>query len=107
MKVSDKRVTRRKAQKSTGFTTAQNGTRPDGRSQRLSESESNNARTSKKDWKWHRGIVTHPLSESQCNRGHFSIKKWKSEKHKSWSMQAEGFKGHVARDGSLLGTAGK
>ena len=35
------------------------------------------------------------------------MKKWESEKHKSWGMPAEGFKGHVATDGSLLGTAGK
>ena len=34
-------------------------------------------------------------------------RKWESEKHKSWSMPAEGFKGHIATDGSLLGTAGK
>ena len=40
------------------------------------------ARTSEKEWKWQRGIVTHPLSESQWNKGHFSMKK-KSEKHKS------------------------
>ena len=50
--------------------------------------------------------VTHPLSESQWNRGHFSMTKWESEKHKSWCMPAEGFKGHVATDGSLLGTGG-
>ena len=30
-----------------------------------------------------------------------------SEKHKSWGLPAEGFKGHVATDGSLLGHAGK
>ena len=65
------------------------------------------AKTSKKEWKWQRGIVEHPLSESQWNRGHFSLRKWESEKHKSWSMPAEGFKGHVATDGSLLGKAGK
>ena len=35
------------------------------------------------------------------------MKKWEPEKHKSWGMPAEGFKGHVATDGSLLGTAGK
>ena len=40
-------------------------------------------------------------------RSPFSMKKWESEKHKSWSMTAEVFKGHVATDGSLLGTAGK
>ena len=50
----------------------------------------------------------HPLSEGQWNRGHFSMKKWVSEKHQSWSMPAEGFKGHVASvDSSLLGDAGK
>ena len=34
------------------------------------------------------------------------MKKWESEKHESWGMP-EGFKGHVATGGSLLGTAGK
>ena len=65
------------------------------------------ARTSKKVWKWQRGIATHPLSESQWNRGHFSMKKWESEKHRGKGIPAEGFKGHVATDGSLLCTAGK
>ena len=41
-------------------------------------------KTSKKELKWQRGIVTHPLSESQWNRYHFSVTKWKSEKHKNW-----------------------
>ena len=59
------------------------------------------------EWKWHRGAATHPLSESQWNRGHFSMKRWESEQHKRWSVPTEGFKGHVANDGSLLGTAGK
>ena len=49
----------------------------------------------------------HPLSECQWKRGHFSVTKWESEKHKSLSMPAEGFEGHVATDSSLLGTAGK
>ena len=35
------------------------------------------------------------------------MKKWESEKHKNWGLPAEGFKGHVATDGSLLGRAGK
>ena len=65
------------------------------------------AKTSKKEWMWQRGIIEHLLSESQWNRGHFSLTKWESEKHKSWCMPAEGFKGHVATDGSLLGSAGK
>ena len=41
------------------------------------------ARTSKKEWKLQRGIVTFPLGESRWNRCHFSMKKWESEKHKS------------------------
>ena len=65
------------------------------------------ARTSKKEWKWQRGIVEYPLSGSQWNRGHFSMRKWESEKHKSWGIPAEGLKGHVAIDGSLLGNDGK
>ena len=35
------------------------------------------------------------------------MKIWESEKHQSWSMQVEGFRGHVATDGSLLVVAGK
>ena len=61
----------------------------------------------KKEWKWQRGIVPHPLSESPWNRGHFNMKKLESEKHKNWGVPAEGFKAHVAADGSLLGRAGK
>ena len=49
----------------------------------------------------------HILSECQWNRGHFSMRKWESEKHKSWCTPADGFKGHVATGGSLLGNAGK
>ena len=64
------------------------------------------ARTSK-EWNWRRGIVEHPLSGSPWNRGHFSMRKWESEKHKSWGMPADGFEGHVATDGSLLGNSGE
>ena len=65
------------------------------------------AKTSKKEWKWQRVIVAHPLSESQWNRGHFNVVEWESEKHRSWCMQVEGFRCHVATDGSLLGKTGK
>ena len=64
-------------------------------------------KTSKKEWKWQRGIVAHHLCGSQWSKGHFSMKKWESEKPKSWGMSTEEFKGHVATDGSLLGKAGK
>ena len=62
---------------------------------------------SKEEWKWQRGIVAHSPSESQWNRGNFRMMKWESEKQRSWSMQVEGFRCHVATDGSLLGAAGK
>ena len=35
------------------------------------------------------------------------MKKWESEKHRSWGMQVEGFRCHVATDGSLSGKTGK
>ena len=35
------------------------------------------------------------------------MKKWESEKHRSWCMQVEGFRCHVATDGSVLGMTGK
>ena len=35
------------------------------------------------------------------------MKKWESAKHRSWSMQVDVFRGHVATDGSLLGKTGK
>ena len=49
----------------------------------------------------------HASCESQWNRGRFSKKKWESQKHKSWSIPAEGLMGHVTSDDSLLGRAGK
>ena len=65
------------------------------------------AKTWKKELKWQSGIVTKPFSESQWNSGLLSLKKRESEKHNSCDFQAEGFQGHVATDGSLLGVAGK
>ena len=52
MLVDVKHANWRKAQKSTGCTTAQNGTRSDGKSQRLSEKWEQKAETSKKEWQW-------------------------------------------------------
>ena len=45
------------------------------------------------------------VSSMKANRtGATSVlREWESEKHKSWSMPAEGFKGYVAADGSLAG----
>ena len=81
--VNVKLARKRKEQKSTGFTTAQNGPKSDERFQKFSGSGAKS-----KNHKALRG--------NQWNRGHFSKRKWESEKHKSWCMPAEGFKGHVA-----------
>ena len=97
MKVNAEPATRRKTQKSTGSTTTQNGAKSDGRFQRPSESWSK-----KQEPQGRSGSGKEVLLS-----GHFSMRKWQSEKHKSWSMPVEGFKGHVATDGSLLGPAGK
>ena len=35
------------------------------------------------------------------------MKMWESEMHQCWSMKVEGFRGHVATDGSLFGKTGK
>ena len=35
------------------------------------------------------------------------MRRWESDKHKSWSIPAGGFRDHVATDASLLGVAGK
>ena len=98
----------RKAQKGTGCTTVQNGTKAGGRFRRPSESGSKRARNVEERVEVQRGIVPHPLSESQwMNRGNFTMKIWESEKHQSWGTQVEGFRGHVITGHSLLGTAGK
>ena len=65
------------------------------------------AKTSKKEWKWQRGLVTHPFRESQWNGDHFQCDKVGVREAQQLGMPAEGSKGHVATDGSLLGTAGK
>ena len=49
----------------------------------------------------------HPLSESQWVESHFIVQKWEPEKHKSWSIPAEGFRDHVTTGGPLLGVPGK
>ena len=56
--------------------------------------------------KGRREMAEHPLSGSQWNRGNFRMKMWESEKHQSWSVQVEGFRSHLATDGSLLGQTG-
>ena len=40
-------------------------------------------------------------AEAIGRKSHSSVRRWESEKHRSWEMQVEGFRGHVAADGSL------
>ena len=39
------------------------------------------AKTSKKDWKWQRGIASHPLAEGRWKNSHLTVRMWESEKH--------------------------
>ena len=52
-------------------TTAQNGTKPDERFQKFLRSWSKKTRTSKKEWNWQRGVVTHQPME----QGSFKLEK--------------------------------
>ena len=117
-KVNAKPITRRKAQKSTGSTIAQNGTKSDGGSQKLPRKWEQKAKTSKDEWKWQRGIVTHPLSVSQWNSGRFSVSKWSLRSTRVVAFQLKvssatlqktalffflgGHDGHGVRDGTEI-----
>ena len=73
MKVSAKHVTKRKAQKKHMLYHC-----PEWNEVRREIPEAfrkweQKARTSQKEWKWQRGILTHTLGDSQWNRRHFSI----------------------------------
>ena len=47
------------------------------------------------------------LSDGQWERSHLTERRWEPEKHKSWGIPVEGFRNHVATDGSLVGVSGK
>ena len=79
--------------------TALSGTKSNGGFKMLSESGSQKARASKGGVEMAKRYCD-ALSESQWNKGHFSMTEWESEKHKNWGLPAEGFKDHVATDGS-------
>ena len=68
MKVKVKPVTKRKAQKSTGSTIAQNGTRSDGRFQRLSESGSRKRKLQRKSGSG-KGVLLRILSVEATGTG--------------------------------------
>ena len=40
------------------------------------------AKTSKKDWKWQRGVTSHPVSEGDWKKSHLTVWRWESEKAK-------------------------
>ena len=58
--------------------------------------------TSKEDWTWQRGVAACLLGGSNGRKSHLPVRRWESEKHRSWCMPVEGFRDHVAIDGSLL-----
>ena len=58
----------------------------------------------KENWtEKHRNVARKTLSESQWNRENIRMKTWESEMHQSSGTQVEGFRGHVATGGSLVG----
>ena len=59
---------KRKEQKSTGYTTAQKWHEVTREIPEVFRKLEQTAKTSKKQWKWQRGIATHPLTASQWNR---------------------------------------
>ena len=102
MRVSAKTVTRKKAQKSTGSTIVQNGTELDeGILQVLSESGSKKREPQRRSGSGQE-VSLRILSVKANGTG---VKKWESEKHKSWCMPLEEFKGHVATDVWLVSGA--
>ena len=100
--VNVKPARKRKEHKSTGYTTAQNGTKSNGRFQKFFRTLEQKARTSKEEWKWQRGIVDHLLSGSQWNG---------SSQHEKIGVGKAQELGHASRrlqgPGSLLENAGK
>ena len=95
------------AQTNVGSTTVQNGTKSERRFGRLLESGSKKQNLRRKSGSG-KEVSSRILSMQINGTGAiFSMKKWEWEKHKNWGVPAEGFKGHVATDGSLLGKAGK
>ena len=46
-------------------------------------------------------------SEGQWESSHLTVRRWESEKQKSCAIPVEGFRNHVASDGSLMGVSGK
>ena len=86
--VNVKPAKRRKAQKRTGFTAVQNGTRSEGRSQRTSESGRKRRERRRKSGS---EASSRTLSvKAKWNRVH-RVFKCESEKHKSWGMPVEGW----------------
>ena len=65
------------------------------------------AKTSKKDWKWQRGVTSHLVSEGHWKKSHLTVWRWESEKHISGSIPVDGFRNHVAADGSPLGVSSR
>ena len=62
---------------------------------------------SKKD-KWQREIPSHPLSEGHWKKSHLTVRSWELKSTNVGTFPpVEGFRNHVATDGSLLGVSGK
>ena len=75
LKANCKLVTKTKVEKSTGFAIVPGWNAVVRQIPEVLQEKWEQKATTKKEWKWQRGIVTHPLSESQWNRGPFQHEK--------------------------------
>ena len=94
MQASVKHVTKRKAQKNTGFYQGF------GKMGAKSENLNGGVEVAKR-------YCNAPHSVKASGTGVSSVCKCGNPEHKSWSMPAVGFNDNVAADGSFLGAAGK
>ena len=60
-----------------------------------------NAKTSKEDWKWQRALVSYPkiIQKWKCSRPW--KQKWIPDTSRDWDRRVEGFREHIAIDGSV------
>ena len=65
------------------------------------------AKTSKKEWKWQRGVVAHPNSDSPWNRGQSSMTSGSPRSTKAGVCQLRASRVMIPLTAPLLGTAGK
>ena len=65
------------------------------------------ARSSKEDWKWQRGLMSYPQFGEHWSCSEPRKQTWISDTSRSWVRREEGFRNHIASDGSLNQASGR